>query len=722
MRPPAPIERDIVLIGGGHAHVHVLKRFGMRPAPGVRLTLVAQDSLTPYSGMVPGLLRGVYAADDCHIDLGRLARWSGAQLIRAAATGLDPVGQQVLFQDRPALSYDLLSIDIGSTPPARAIAGADRHALPIKPLDRFLTALDAMDRSLGAGAEIVVIGAGAGGVEAALGLKRRFERQGKRVAVTLVSGEADILPGHAAAVRKRMRRGLADAGVVLKLGAAASAMDATGVDLRDGSRVACGTAILTTGAAAAAWPAEAGLTVDGGGFIKVNRFLQSPSHPEIFAAGDCAGFQPTPLPKSGVYAVREGPPLAENLRRAALGQPLKAWRPQSVTLSLMATGDGGAVLSYGPIAASGRWAWRWKDWIDRRWMAKYQALPPMRPKPPSQKALDALGPMRCGGCGAKVASPILRRTLAALGLDSAAGDDAAVFTPKPGQALVQTVDQFRSFIDDPYLFGEIATVHALGDLYAMGAAPESALATAILPHAGDAATERDLTQLLAGVLKALDAAGARLIGGHTGEGADLSLGLSLNGYVDPAAALPKGGARTGDSLILTKPLGVGAILAADMRGEADVRIVEAAIACMRQSAAAAANILRDHGARALTDVTGFGLAGHLIEMADGARAAVELNLADVPLLPGAAETVARGVESTMAPANAAFMARIACWTESPTARLLFDPQTSGGLLAAVPAERAKAAVAALRAGGYGDASEIGRFQDGATRAETIRLA
>lgn len=721
MQPGAPVERDIVLIGGGHAHVEVMKRFGMRPEPGVRLTLVAKDSLTPYSGMVPGYLRGVYSHDDCHIDLGRLARWSGTVLIRAAASGLNPTAQEVQFADRPPLAYDLLSLDIGSAPPTAAIPGAATHALPIKPLDGFFKRLAELDATLTSGGRLAVVGAGAGGVETALGLKRRFERKGLSISVTLVGDEPEILPGHAPAVANRMRQALADANVGLELGRTVVAIDAAGLDLADGGRIDADLTILVNGAAAADWPKAAGLAVDEAGFIKTNRFLQSPSHPEIFATGDCAAFQPVKLPKSGVYAVRQGPPLARNLRRAALGEPLEPWRPQPVTLSLMSTGDGGAIVSYGRISADGRWAWRWKDRIDRRWMEKYQKLEPMRLEPPSDAELAAPPIMRCGGCGAKVSSPVLRRALDRVGLSDAAGDDAALIRTQPGAQLVQTVDQFKSFIDDPYLFGEIATLHALSDLYAMGAEPASALATAILPHAGDAATERDLTQLLAGVQKALAEAGAELLGGHTGEGAELSLGLSLNGYVQPGAALAKGAAAAGDHLILTKPLGVGALMAADMRFAARTEHVESAIACMRQSAATGARILRANGARALTDVTGFGLAGHLIEMADGAELAVDLEIGRLPALPGAIDTIAAGVESTMAPANAAFAARIAFAGDSadPRRRLLFDPQTSGGLLAALPADEVGRTIAELRRAGY-DAADIGVFDAARERSATIR--
>lgn len=735
MQSTTPVERDIVLIGGGHAHAAVLKRFGMKPEPGVRITLIARDTLTPYSGMLPGLLRDVYSHAECHLDLGRIARWSGATLIRDRATGLNPVSQEVLFRERPPLAYDVLSIDIGSTPPMAALPGAREFAIPIKPLDQFLDALAEMERTMASGDNVTVIGGGAGGVEAALALRRRFQKRGVELHVTLVSKEERVLRGHGQAVSKRMTQALADAGVDVRFGISAREITADHVVLGDGAQIPSDVTVLVNGASAPDWPAASGLASDKFGFITVNEFLQSPNYPDVFAAGDCAHFKPRPLPKSGVYAVRQGPALADNLRLAAIGKPLKPWRPQARTLALMSTGDGGAVVSYGPFAASGRWAWGWKDWIDRRWMQKYQELPVMQPPKPPRTTPGELAIMRCGGCGAKVASPILKRVLARLapspadgheaGIVMGVGDDAAVLSPPPGQALVQTVDQFRAIVDDPYLFGEIATIHALSDLYAMGARPHSALVTAILPHAGEAATERDLLQLLAGVAKALKAAGAVLVGGHTGEGAELSLGLALNGFAPLERLKRKGGAKAGNALILTKPLGVGVVMAADMRGVADAGVVDAAIGLMRQSSADAARILAECGANAMTDITGFGLAGHLIEMADAGGNAFDLQLADIPIITGVEALVADGVESTMAPANAAFSERMSGDAATPRARLLFDPQTSGGLVAAIPIANVEAAIKALHGAGYGAAAVIGTVCPVADpslgRTETLRL-
>ena len=276
--------------------------------------------------------------------------------------------------------------------------------------------------------------------------------------------------------------------------------------------------------------------------------------------------------------------------------------------------------------------------------------------------------------------------------------------------LIQTVDFFRSFIDDPYLFGRIAANHALGDIYAMGGTPHSALATATVPHGPEDKVEEDLFQILRGGLDVLEDAGAVLAGGHSAEGAELALGFTINGTVDLERILRKGGARDGDALILTNPLGTGALLAAEMCGQVRAPWIEAALACMQVSQAGAASIFLDHGATACTDVTGFGLAGHLHEMLTAARVDAEIQFDRVPALPGALDVLGRGIASSLAPDNLRLRRALeadARTMTDPRFALLFDPQTAGGLLAAVPAGRAEACVAALREADYAAACVIG---------------
>lgn len=693
---PTPIHTDIVLLGGGHAHVAVLRMFGMKPEPGVRLTVVARDTFTPYSGMIPGYIAGHYSHADCHIDLGPLCRMANARLIRAPADGIDPLAQTVSMPGRPPLRYDLLSIDIGSSTAISSIPGAVEHGLPVKPLDRFLERLAVKQEALPEGAPVAIAGGGAGGVELALAVAYRL--RAKRPKLTLITDTDEILPTYAPRVQAAMQRVLAARGIEVLTGAALAKVTAESVRLADGCERASALTVLATGARPAAWLAETGLALDERGFVAVGETLASTSHSNVFAAGDIAAFTPRPLPKAGVYAVRAGPILAGNLRLAARRQRLKPFKPQSRFLSLLSCGEKSAIASYGSLMFSGRLVWRWKNWIDTRWMRRYQELPDMA-------ADDPEAVMRCAGCGAKIAGDVLSHVLGRLdlgttpGLLLGVGDDAAVIEPPQGQVLVQSADQFRAFIGDPYLFGRITALHALSDLYAMGAAPHSALAHATLPFAAPESVSDDLYQLLAGACVELRAAGAALIGGHSSEGPEMAFGLTVNGFARPAELWRKAGANAGDALVLTKPLGTGALLAADMRGKARSGWIDAALTSMLTSNAAAVDVLRAHGATAATDVTGFGLLGHLREMLTASGVGAEIDMTALPMLPGAPETLASGIESTLAPANRAFL------PDAPL--ILSDPQTSGGLLAALPQDRAAECVKTLRAAGYTAAAVVG---------------
>jgi selenide,water dikinase len=743
-----PVIKDIVLVGGGHSHVAVLKRFGMRPIPGVRLTLISRDIQTPYSGMLPGYLAGHYTFDESHIDLRPLTQFAGARLIHAAMTDLDLEQRQVVCSDRPPVSYDLLSIDTGSTPRTVDAEGAGEHALPVKPVDRFLEGWQGIERRARTSPgrfRIAVVGGGAGGVELTLSLQHRLDSNASArnpADFVLLTSTSEILPTHNARVRGKFARILRERNVQVLTEHAVVAVDATEARCANGARIPADAVIWVTEACAPAWLAETGLTLSDDGFILVNDFLRSVSHSDVFAAGDVADMAHHARPKSGVMAVRQGPPLAENLRRAVLGRPLKSFTPQKRFLSLISTGNRYAVASRAGLAVDGSWIWHWKDHIDRTWMSKYQDLPEMgSAKSPEvdarlgdRTALTEISTlaMRCGGCGSKVGSTVLGRVLSRLrpverddvllGLNDP--DDAAVVEVPAGKVMIHTVDFFRAFIDDAYLFGRVAANHALSDVYAMGAEAQTALALATLPYGLERKTEQLLFDLISGAMDALSEAGAALAGGHTNEGPELAFGLAVNGLADRARMLRKGGMEPGDVLVLTKALGTGTIFAADMRARARGRWVDAALASMLQSNKSAAECVRRHQAHACTDVTGFGLLGHLVEMTRPSRVDVELFVESLPVLEGARETMAVGIFSSLQPENVRLRRAIRNLSEMgdhPLYPLLFDPQTSGGLLASIPAERANACVDELQALGYDEARIIGMVHAMGSAAEPVVL-
>ncbi len=687
-----PIVREIVLAGGGHAHVEVLRAFAMRPLEGVRLTLVAPDSQTPYSGMLPGHIAGLYSKDETFIDVRRLASVSGARFICAAACGVDLGERRLLLEGRPSVRFDALSLNLGSTPPFFDIPGAAEHALPVKPVEPFLAALreiEAAGAPEGRALRLTLVGAGAAGVEVALSLHHRFSKTFD-VEITVIDRAPGLVPSHAPGVRRQLAAAMDAAGIRQCLGHGVASVSNEGVVLESGEQIPVDHVLWMTGAAPSPWLAETGLPLDPRGFVRIGPDLRAIGTDAVFAVGDCASMYGTPRPKSGVYAVRQGPALAENLRRLMLRQSLRPHRPQTRVLGLISTGRAHAVASWGPVAIAGDWVWRWKDRIDRTFMDRYGDMPPMTeglPKSadtlPESTQLAALHPIRCAGCGAKIGGGPLARALARLGLDGDGPEDVAPIPQPPGTTLVESVDYFPALVSDPYLFGRIAANHALSDLYASGAQPVGALALAVLPPGGEDVQEEDLFQMLSGVRDTLRAEGAGLLGGHTAEGAELALGLTVTGAVGSEGVISKRGVQPGDTLVLTKPLGTGAIFAAEMRGEAKGEWVDGAIDSMLRSNRPAAEALRARGVRAMTDVTGFGLGGHLAEMLQGTGLTATLDIDVLPVLPGAQEVLAQGIESSLAPANRGSAAALSGGDATVTA-LLADPQTSGGLLACIP--------------------------------------
>ena len=740
----SPILRDIVLVGGGHSHAVLLRNFGMQPMPGVRLTLICTDTQTPYSGMLPGYVAGHYDYDQVHIDLGRLCAFAGARMFRAEVTGIDRVARKVLCRDRPAVPYDRLSINIGSTPQAAAVPGAITHAIPVKPIHdfnlRWLALLERVRNHPGA-TRIAVVGGGAGGVELLLAMQyrlrnelRAMDRDPAQLDFHLLTAGATILPTHNAGVQRRFERVLEERGVRVHRQAQVVEVTAGGLRTQSGETLPADEIVWVTNAGGAPWLAATGLALDPAGFVLVNDRLQTLTDPDIFAVGDVASLAVRPLEKAGVFAVRQGRPLADNLRRSIEGKPLAAWHPQRSWLALISTGDRYAVGSRGALGFAGDWVWRWKDWIDRRFMRKFEDFPAMNASTTSapkatvaldqEESLQAISAiaMRCGGCGAKVGSTVLSRALGALqpierddvliGLHSP--DDAAIVRVPPGKAMVHTVDFFRAFIDDPYIFGKVAANHALGDIFAMGGEAQSATAVATVPPGLEAKVEDLLFQMMTGAVEVLNEAGCALVGGHTGEGRELALGFAINGLIDDDlhAVMRKGGMRPGDVLLLTKPIGTGTLFAAHARLAAKGRWIDAALRSMVQSNRDGARILAQHGATACTDLTGFGLLGHLVEMTRPSGVDAELVLSALPLLDGAQECVAAGILSSLQPANVRLRRAVRnpeSVVKHPRYPLLFDPQTAGGLLASVPAERAHDCVQALIAAGYPHTVVIGRI-------------
>ena len=370
-----PQSQRILLVGGGHAHVEVLRRFALTPDAQVSLTLVSPESAMCYSGMFPGLVAGHYTPRDTHIELSPLAASAGARFVVDRVVALDLYTRTATLASGQREAFDFLSLDIGSTPDM-GVPGAAELAVAVKPIEAFLAAWDRLQAEALTGGvrTIAVVGGGAGGVEMLLAMQHRLASvMGADVPrFALVTDTAAILAQHAPIVRARFGRILVERGVVLHLASPATAVEPGTIIVTQGRRIAVDRIVWATSAAAAPWLAESGLACDDTGFVRVDDHLRSTSHAIVFAAGDCAAQLDRPRPKSGVFAVRQGPPLAANLRRAANGAALRRYVPQRHALALISTGGKHAIASRGPFVAEGDWVWRWKNRIDRAFMAKYR--------------------------------------------------------------------------------------------------------------------------------------------------------------------------------------------------------------------------------------------------------------------------------------------------------------------------------------------------------------
>lgn len=742
------ITHDLVLIGGGHSHALVLRKMGMHPWPAnVRITLITNLADTPYSGMLPCHISGLYDFDTAHIDLRPLTRFAHCRLIMDQMVGLNSQQQQVLCKHHPPIAYDTLSIDVGSTPTKSQVPGANEFAIPAKPVPQLLSAwrhyLDLLESTLPKAPEtnatVGIVGGGVGGVEMAFAMQVRLwqlmknytQHASEQVAVHIFQRGDRLAKGRNSRTQKMVERLCHERNIQVHTGENVCRVTQGAVHCDSGLSVACDRIFWVTNAAAPPWLADTDLSLTADGFLAVKDTLQTHSHSNIFAAGDVATMTNHKRPKAGVFAVRQGPPLYHNLKRQVTGQSVKPFKPQSRYLNIIDTDTETAIASWGPLAIHAKWCRAWKDSIDRKFMRLFSDFPPMSATSTQQSRNQspAVPPaMHCTGCGSKVGNQTLTKALQRVqaetpenrnwphynniytGLDTP--DDAAIIQIPAGKLAVHTVDHFSALVDDPYIFGQICVNHCLSDLFAMGATSHNVLALATIPYGNSRQQEETLYQLLSGAMRSLAQSKTFLVGGHTTEGPALSLGFACNGWIEPNQSWRKSGLRPGQSLILTKALGTGTLFAADQQLSAKGRWIETATSSMLQSNQLAADCLKQHGATACTDVTGFGLAGHLLEMVQASKVEVELDLSAIALLPGAVQTLENNLVSSLHQRNlenaiaALYPGRPL--SHLPQFQILFDPQTSGGLLASIPTEQVPDCLSALKSLEYTHSQCIGR--------------
>ena len=749
----------VVLVGAGHTHIQVLRHWMMHPDPAVEATLVVDTPIAVYSGMAPGLVAGQYERHELEIDAVPLARRAGVRVVLAPCTGVEAANRRVLVEGREPLSFDVASFDVGSTVAGLELPGVREHAVPTRPINRLAAAISGRVEALTSKRpNVVIVGSGAGGIELAFCIDARLRGLDLEPRLTIVEAGDRILPGYHPALARRIEAAARDRGIRTLVDLPVAAVEAHRVRLEDGGSLDSDLTFWVTGAAALPIFQGSDIPLCDRGYARTRPTLQVEGHDHIFAVGDCATLIDQPnRPRAGVYAVRMGPYLIENLERLNTNQRLRPYKPQGDFLALLNLGDGRAAGAKWGAAFEGRWVMRLKDRIDRRFMERFQALDPGGAPLPAFPAMRAgsgahgthggshsmndggeqgAAPMFCGGCAAKVGPDRLGRALARAGLDAtpAAGgqvildtstpDDAVAYRTPAGDRVVASLDAFPAFTDDPWLVGRVAAVNACSDLHATGVAPRFAQALVTLPQAVDGETAEDLLiQVLAGARSVLDAEDVQLLGGHTNTGPELVVGFHVEGVPeDGANLLPKSGVRPGDALVLTKPLGCGVLLAADRMGLCPGRWLRACLVSMQTSNRGAMEAARRAGVTAATDVSGFGLAGHMGEMAQASGVDLEIFVDAPPALPGALELLDRGERSTSHEQNTRLPVQVErLAAPGPRLELVFDPQTAGGLVLAVAPRRAGGLIEDLRAQGLEAARVIARAKPASPASPTLVL-
>lgn len=695
--------KHVVLLGIGHTNAHVLRMWRMNAPPNTDLTCISDFTIATYSGMLPAVLAKQVEPKQMEIDLVQLCESAGARLITDPVEGLDRANREVCFESRRAVKYDVLSVGIGSTASLDGVDIQGESVVLVKPMQTFLNrltkALDASQRRNESDQlRVIIVGSGVAGIEITFCLPSFLaEKTDRTISLTVVTRSDTILPEVESGTRDRVARELDRRGVEVLCGRTVTRVRQGCVTLQDEQEIVADLVIWATGAAPPPLLARLGLHLDERGFIATEPTLQSTGACGIFAVGDTGTIVGESLPKAGVYAVRQAPVLWDNMRRFLAAEPLQAYEPQHSFLKLINMGDGRAIGQWHGFSFQGRWAMRLKDWIDSRFLEKYRVRPMSMSTSTSE---DSVSEMQCRGCGCK---------LGAVGLSSALSDvsdieleDAAPIGRTDDDSLVASTDFFSTPFRDPFLTGRVAALHSASDIIASGALVTEALANVVVPKGDPETQQRALADILAGAKLEFQSMGANIVGGHTIVGPRMEVGFTVIGKRIGKSLVRKRNLRPGDRLFLSKPLGIGVLLAAHMRAQCSAADFEGLIDAMLTRQHPLASIADQLGVTAGTDITGFGLAGHLVEMLTASNVSAELILGDLPILTGATEQVAAGIESTLAPENRRVEASIdvpPTDRESPVYSLLFDPQTCGGMLYGVPQDLAKRFQASVKNAG-----------------------
>ena len=661
----------LVLVGAGHANVALIRRFSMEPLDGTRLVVVNPYSVTPYSGMLPGFLSGQYREDELFIDIACLCKEAGARFIRGSLAKVDTdlrrltIRHQVEFNETELqIGFDICVLNTGAIP-GHDFPTKHPHYYPVKPIRELLAALPQIDQQMSPdGASMVVVGGGAGGIELAFAFRTRF---GSAARVTLISKHRFEADAALSAAARAIRRVLVDRGITCIESQAVVEATEDSVVLSDGGSVAADVICAAIPVHPPDWILNSALPT-AQGFLAVNDCLQVQEQSSLFAAGDIISLA-SPRGRSGVMAVRAGQYLADAMWKRLQGTTPHPFKPQKRWLTLLNLGNGSAIAVKGRFAFESPHVLRLKDRIDRQFVQRFQG-----------RSKQSEHGMRCEGCAAKLSGQTLQAVFPGVFEDAAIED-------LDGRMRVRSIDALTYLVDDPYLMGILSVRHAISDIWAMGGRPTQCLSLIGVQRANNERLEADeFQQCLSGIKDAVKRYEILLSGGHSLALDQPVVAISVEGEVK--RLIPKQGVSPGDEVWLTGAIGSGVLFAAQAAGDSVGQAIDRWIQKASESLFEASQVASELGIEAMTDVTGFGLAGHLKEMLDGSG--LSLVWADnIEMFEGVSAALTRGIRSSAHRENEIYAARFGEGAPNP---VVFDPQTCGPLMVAVCPTKASALI------------------------------
>ena len=692
-----PINNDLVLIGGGHSHIMLIMELSKKPIRGNRITLISNEIDTPYSGMIPGFIEGIYNWRETHIDLYKLCFKLDIRFIHSEVLEISAINKEIVLKNRPKIKFDVLSINTGIQSNNKTIKGALKYCIPVKPISKlsnnFLTEIEKNNN-------IAFIGGGPASVELALGLQKRFKNNKSNLKISIITGKNGLLSSFPPKTKKVAKQTLQKSQINVIEKVEVIEVQKDKLILSNKTKLKIDKSVLSTNAMPPEWIKKSDLFLNSNNFIIVNDKFQT-NYNYVFAAGDIVDFNNQNLGKSGVFAVKSGKPLARSIRKFIQKEVAVPYKFNKSYLSIIGLANGLAIATKYNFTFTSRFCFLLKKFIDQKFVKKFNNLNQDNSytfinlfkifdfiTQKNHKNISA-HPMQCRGCAAKVDFNALKTTLPKEIITTS--EDAINVNNYPN--LYQSVDMISSIVSDPYLLGKIAANHAISDIIAVNSKLISALMILQLPFSNSEINSRDLEQVTSGASDVFKLAGCSISGGHTmvGKDKDPVIGFSVVGEKKNVVNDKiRSNLKINDVLILTEKIGSGIIFSGINNDIIDSYYQIEVLNQMSQGNINFSKVSNKLKTLLMTDITGFGLANHLLNLIkrDIGKTGLTIYPDRIPIFNGVREALSKNVRSSLFDKNFNTAQKDLIYNRETRLidEILYDPQTVGGLAFIIPHE------------------------------------